>query len=154
MRFNHNPVAGPASTRRRSLRRTVVSVTCAAPLLFAFLFLRAGSAPAQQGGGMEPPNVPKPIILPATNHPLDPNQVMQLRQQHEKTANYEAANIERKKQLNEDTAHLLALATELKAEVDKTNKDTLSLNVIRKANEIEKLAHDVREKMRLVVGQS
>jgi hypothetical protein len=36
--------------------------------------------------------------------------------------------------------------------VDKTNKDMLSLNVIRKADEIEKLAHSVKEKMKLTVG--
>jgi hypothetical protein len=30
----------------------------------------------------------------------------------------------------------------------------LSLNVIRKADEIEKLAHDVKEKMKLTVGGS
>jgi hypothetical protein len=42
----------------------------------------------------------------------------------------------------------------LKAEVDKTNKDMLSLNVIRKADEIEKLAHDVKEKMKLTIGGS
>ena len=49
------------------------------------------------------------------------------------------------------TARLLQLATELKAEVDKTNKETLSLNIIRKADTIEKLAHDVKEKMKLTV---
>jgi DNA-binding transcriptional MocR family regulator len=43
-----------------------------------------------------------------------------------------------------DTARLLQLATDLKAEVDKTTKDTLSVNVIRKADQIEKLAHDAR----------
>jgi hypothetical protein len=43
---------------------------------------------------------------------------------------------------------LLALATELKVDMDKTNKDMLSLDVIRKADEIEKLAHSVKEKMK------
>jgi hypothetical protein len=38
--------------------------------------------------------------------------------------------------------------------VDKTTKDTLSLSVIRKAGEIEKLAHNVKEKMKLTVGGS
>jgi hypothetical protein len=46
------------------------------------------------------------------------------------------------------------MAAELKAEVDKTTKDTLSLNVIRKADEIERLAHNVKEKMKLTVGGS
>jgi hypothetical protein len=65
---------------------------------------------------------------------------------------YEEANAQRKKQLADDSAKLLKLATDLKTEVDKTDKDTLSLTVIRKADEIEKLAHDVKERMKLTVG--
>jgi hypothetical protein len=49
---------------------------------------------------------------------------------------------------------LLALAIALKAEVDKTSKDTLSLTVIRKADEIEKLAHTVRETIKQTSGAS
>ncbi len=41
-------------------------------------------------------------------------------------------------------AQLLALATDLKAEVDKTSAGTLSVTVVRKANQIEQLAHKVR----------
>lgn len=66
--------------------------------------------------------------------------------------NLDAVNTQRKKQLAADSARLLKLATELKTEVDKTTKDTLSVNVIRKADEIEKLAHSVKENMRLSVG--
>jgi hypothetical protein len=62
------------------------------------------------------------------------------------TQNAEAANAQRKTQIADDAAKLLKLATDLKTEVDKTSKDTLSVNVIRKADEIEKLAHSVREK--------
>jgi nitric oxide reductase activation protein len=57
-------------------------------------------------------------------------------------------NLDRQKRLVEDTERLLSLANELKADVDKSNKDTLSLDVIRKADEIEKLAHNVKEKMK------
>lgn len=57
-------------------------------------------------------------------------------------------NIDRQKQLVEDTEKLLALANELKADVDKSTKDTLSLDVVKKADEIEKLAHSVKEKMK------
>lgn len=53
-----------------------------------------------------------------------------------------------RRQLADDSARLLSLAIALKAEVDKTTKDTLSLNVIRKADEIEKLAHTVREQLK------
>lgn len=66
-----------------------------------------------------------------------------MREQMEK-----ARNQDRQKQLVEDTQKLLTLATELKTDVDKTNKDTLSVDVIRKADEIEKLAHSVKEKMK------
>lgn len=58
------------------------------------------------------------------------------------------ANRERQAQLQRDTDNLLKLATELKQYVDKSNENTLSLNVIKKADEIEKLAHSVKEKMR------
>ena len=57
-------------------------------------------------------------------------------------------NEERQKQLVKDTNKLLALATELKEQVDKTNKDTMSVDVIKKADEIEKLAKNVRDRMK------
>lgn len=51
-----------------------------------------------------------------------------------------------KKQLADDSANLLTLANNLKAAVDKTTQDTLSIVVIRRAEEIEKLAHKMRNK--------
>jgi len=57
-------------------------------------------------------------------------------------------NSDRQRQLVDDTQRLLSLANELKTEVDKSDKNTLSLEVIRKADEIEKLAHNVKEKMK------
>jgi len=118
----------------------------------AALAALAGAGPGQSGvPGMprssEMPN-PQPNRLP------DANQQMEMREQQAKQQNFDAANAERKKQIAEDSAKLLKLATELKAEVDKTTKDTLSLNVIRKADEIEKLAHGVKEKMKLTIGGS
>ncbi len=86
------------------------------------------------------------------NQAPDPNTQMQMRDRNAKDQNFAAANAERKKQIADDTARLLKLANDLKAEVDKTSKDTLSLTVIRKADEIEKLAHAVKEKMKLTVG--
>jgi hypothetical protein len=58
------------------------------------------------------------------------------------------ANQERQVQLQRDADNLLKLATELKQYVDKTNEHTLSVDVIKKAEEIEKLAHSVKEKMK------
>ena len=58
------------------------------------------------------------------------------------------ANVERQLHLKTDTDKLFKLATELKDQVDKSNQNILSLDVIKKAEEIEKLAHSVKEKMR------
>lgn len=57
-------------------------------------------------------------------------------------------NEERQAQLKRDTDKLFQLATQLKQAVAKSNENTLSLEVIKKAGEIEKLAKNVREKMR------
>lgn len=93
-----------------------------------------------------------PYLLPQANRLPDVNDQMKMREHLEKEQSFDAANAERKKQLSDESAQLLTLAMSLKAEVDKTNKDMLSLNVIRKADEIEKLAHSVKEKMKLTVG--
>jgi hypothetical protein len=58
------------------------------------------------------------------------------------------ANQERQAALKTDTDKLFKLATELKGYVDKSNENVLSLDVLKKAEEIEKLAHSVKEKMK------
>jgi hypothetical protein len=47
-----------------------------------------------------------------------------------------------------DTQKLYQLTQELKAEVAKSNKDTLSIAIIKKAEEVEKLAKNLKERMR------
>jgi hypothetical protein len=52
----------------------------------------------------------------------------------------------RQKKLVADTDRLLALAADLKAQVDKSPAaNTLSVDEIKKADEIEKLAHSVKQ---------
>lgn len=58
------------------------------------------------------------------------------------------ANQERQAQLKRDTDKLLSLATELKEYVDKSNQNTLSVDVIRKSEEIERLARSIKDKMK------
>ncbi len=57
-------------------------------------------------------------------------------------------NEQRQQDIKTDTDKLLQLATQLKQYVDKTNENTLSVDVIKKAEEIEKLAHTVKDKMK------
>jgi hypothetical protein len=58
------------------------------------------------------------------------------------------ANLERQAALKADTDKLLKLAVDLKSYVDKSNENVLSLDVLKKAEEIEKLAHSVKDKMK------
>lgn len=56
---------------------------------------------------------------------------------------------EDQKALRRDVDHLLQLAKELKDESDKTPEtDVLSLSLVRKAEEIEKLAHQIKDRIR------
>jgi hypothetical protein len=52
----------------------------------------------------------------------------------------------RKADLQADTEKLYKLTQELKAEVDKSNKDTLSVAVVKKAQEVERLAKSIKER--------
>lgn len=58
------------------------------------------------------------------------------------------AFMERQLALRRDTEKLLFLAEELKQNVDKTNPNILSMDVVKKAQEIEKLAKSVKERMK------
>jgi hypothetical protein len=55
---------------------------------------------------------------------------------------------ERQKRLVADTEKLVALTTALKELVDESNKDILSVDMLRKAEEIEKLARSVKERIK------
>jgi hypothetical protein len=54
----------------------------------------------------------------------------------------------RQAQLVADTAKLIQLAQELQVEVAKSGKNTLSISVMKKAAEVEKLARSLKERMR------
>ncbi|HZS28547.1 MAG TPA: hypothetical protein VFB76_15065 [Candidatus Angelobacter sp.] len=62
------------------------------------------------------------------------------------------ANKKRQQDIRDDTDKLFQLATELKTAVDKSNENVLSLDVVRKADEVEKLAKKVKEKMKEAIG--
>ena len=55
---------------------------------------------------------------------------------------------ERVAALKNDTDKLLKLSIELKSYVDKSNENVLSVDVVKKAEEIEKLAKSVKDKMK------
>ncbi len=63
-----------------------------------------------------------------------------------------AINAERQKSMISDTNKLLKLARELSAETASADAKKPSVQQVHKAAEIEKLAHNVREKMTYVVS--
>ena len=118
--------------------------------------LLPGMAVARQQGQPGPPGQPEQQAQAARTPAKDganlPEPVASPTPGGQSVQNVDSANGQRKRQIADEGAQLLKLATDLKAEVDKTTKDTLSLAVIRKADEIEKLAHDVKEKTRTAAG--
>jgi hypothetical protein len=85
------------------------------------------------------PNPPGTFPGPAGNDPA-------LRHMMRKMAR--ERNTDRQKKIEADTARLLDLAKELHAAVAQSDKDTLSIEVVKKADEIEKLAKIIKERMR------
>lgn len=58
------------------------------------------------------------------------------------------ANELRQEEIKRDTEKLFQLSTELKDFVDKSNQGILSLDALKKAEQIEKLAHSVKSKIK------
>ena len=87
----------------------------------------------------------KAQVFPKEERPRNENEEWITKQQREQARQ---RNIERQKKLKQDTDRLLELATELKQYVDRTNENTLSVDVVKKCEEIERLAKDVKNKMK------
>ncbi len=105
------------------------------PLLSLVLLSAYAAAPRAQNQNNDDPQ-------------FSPNRAkddIELRQERERE---KRLNKERHQRIQKDTDKLLLLATQLKQYVDKTNENVMSVDVIRKAEEIEKLAHAVQSKMK------
>jgi len=114
-------------------------------LALLVVLLAALASPASFGqNSTDPQSFPAkhPAIPGQEPPPEDENAAKQTKEMAKK------ANEDRQAQLKRDTDKLFQLSTELKQYVDKTNENVLSLDVIKKAEEIEKLAHSVKVKMR------
>jgi len=88
---------------------------------------------------MQQPSTPYPPRHDIDPNPLSPDQQAQMDK---------SRNSDRQRRLIADTEKLVVLANQLKVDVDKSTKDTLSVDVIKKADEIERLARSVKERMK------
>jgi cell envelope opacity-associated protein A len=116
--------------------------------------LSQSSAPGGMSGDPQPRDISTwPPINPLANRTADANRIledeMKLRDNQKR---WEKLNVQRRKEMTSDTEKLLALANQLKSETDTVSKASLSVNTIHQAEEIEKLAHSVRDKMRSSVS--
>ena len=59
-----------------------------------------------------------------------------------------AANLQRQVEIKRDTEKMFQLTTELKDYFEKEGQGVMSLDAIKKAEQIEKLAHGVKSKMK------
>jgi hypothetical protein len=117
-----------------------VPVPFALALLALCLSIAAHAQQTQQ-----PPSPPVPV-MPGANNPNAPEQDPTLRHMNEQMSI--KRNSQRQQEIVSDTAHLLELAQRLNDAVSKSNKNELSLTVVKDADEIEKLAKSIRDKMR------
>jgi type VI protein secretion system component VasF len=119
----------------------------AIPRWAAMLIVFAGLQALHAQAIPPPQNQTRPPAMPGSSpHSSDDEEDGATRQMA--AAQATKRNTQRQQQLVDDTAKLLTLAQQLKEEVDKSTKDTLSIAVVKKAEEIEKLAKSVKEKMR------
>ena len=123
-------------------------VPTAALALMAGIGLSAFGARAAQAQAQAQPAKSEPDAAPALEQPTP--QAAQPAAAGEARQNAGAveggASENSGSQVAADCASLLKLAAGLKAEVDRTTKEELSVTVVQKAGEIEQLAHKVREK--------
>ncbi|MGA3370586.1 MAG: hypothetical protein ABSC48_02375 [Terracidiphilus sp.] len=138
MRVQPTPLSGnPISSRARTLWACAIAALAATAL-----------APVAGQQPLSSPQSPSPASATTAPAPAAGVQSEPKDSQSGKQSS-NAVNAEAKKPAVQESEELLKLATSLKAEVDKSTQDTLSLTVVRKAAEIERLAHFVREEAKL-----
>lgn len=138
-RGGHKGAAANRSASLRSRRRAWM------PMAACFIALAVLAGGAQSGQQASPSGASADHAVSTRPEANGQNQAGD-RQTGPQNGQTESAG--RRKEIADDSAKLLKLATDLKTEVDKTNKDILSIKVIRQADEIEHLAHNVKEKTR------
>jgi hypothetical protein len=140
--------AGPPSLQSAKTR-WVRGLLCATAIAVTFGAANPGQVPGQQPPSLNPD---RPYLMPEANRLPDVNDQMRMREKKAKQQNFDAINLQRRKQIAEDSEKLITLAIALKAEVDGSTDKKPTANEVRKAEGIEKLAHEVKQTMELTVN--
>ncbi|MGC1423576.1 MAG: hypothetical protein WA815_14580, partial [Terracidiphilus sp.] len=135
------PAVDPSLAELKSWKSMIVAG------VIALAFFPASSGGGQQGAALSPP---KPIVIP--NRTLDSHELNELAERNLRRRNYEAANVERKRVIDEETEKLVILARDLKAKTENLGNAQLTPTMVREAEVIELLANDVKQKMKLTIN--
>jgi biopolymer transport protein ExbD len=134
--WNRMRVAGMSRWREASMQWGV-----SAKIVFSVLlvFLLAGAA-AQANAQI---HIPSSVSQPQGTGSPPVTSTDDVQQQQAR-----AANLQRLAEIRRDTEKMSELAQELKAALEKTDPNVVSADAIKKAEQIEKLAHSVKSKMK------
>ena len=121
--------------------------------LAALVLFPATASLSQQDEPQLRPKGSMPPLNPLANPKPDANRFMEYEMQREQARKrVEELNTLRQKEMAADPAELVKLAAEVKVETNTARSDALSVLDLRKVETIEKLAHGVREKMKITVN--
>ena len=136
-----------SSTGRLAVRNRAASVAAICIVLVAIpSTLQSQNEPAGQSTRSQT------ILRPEANRLPDANDIMTMRQEKVTKAKFEAANLERKRQIDSDSDLLLRLVTEVKAELDQGGANGSPSDLQKKMEQIQSLAHSVQVKMKLTMS--
>ncbi len=136
------PASGPVGEARKGCYPFLAGIAFLLCILTLVAFAQINQQP--------PSHPPRPLVNPQANPVPDANEQMEMRQKNVQSRNFDLANAERRRQMMKATDMLQTMAIALKAEVDQPGP--LSANEIQKADNIEKLAHIVKERMTLTIA--
>ncbi|MGC1645013.1 MAG: hypothetical protein WA741_04230 [Candidatus Sulfotelmatobacter sp.] len=109
-------------------------------IALTLLFLALLGAPRIASAQM--PRYPSSVSQgPGGNVPLRPGDEVQKSQA-------QAANLQRQAEIRRDTEKLFRLTSELKDYFERSGQGVMSMDAIKKAEQIEKLAHGMKSKMK------
>ena len=109
-------------------------------MVFALLFLSLMVAPRIASAQM--PHYPSSVSTgPGGTVPVRSGDDIQ-------RAQAQAANLQRQVEIRRDTEKMLQLTSELKEYLEKSSQGVVSIDAVKKAEQIEKLARGVKSKMK------
>jgi hypothetical protein len=148
--WRHAKLGGQLGRYRSRQRRVALHLGLAVACLALICAHRnMAQSPTAPGGALR---LDKAGEATPINQPPDANAQLHARARRFQQKSFDAANALRIRQIADETEKLLILARDLQSQLDKIGGKPLPALLMREAEVIEKLAHDVQSRMTLTVG--